>query len=173
MATTYDILCFLEYFADRAAVVDGSGNRVPTNQWQNFYPENQFLAADSNATGEYSYLPFDAEGFGSSLAAEVNDLKVEMAATAQLIDITDQAIGDDNLVIASLYIQDEGETSFDASSAQLISRYIGSITSANISDESINWTVNPAIDTLKAQVPTKKVAPGMLMRSYHAIPTNQ
>lgn len=172
MATTYDILCFLEYFADRTSVLDGSGNRTPTKQWQNFYPEAQLLSADSDATGEYKYLAFDIEGFGSTLASELNDLTVEMAATAELIDITDTAIGADNLIVASLYIQDAGEDAFDSSSAQLISRYIGSIAAAEVSDESISWTVNPAIDTLKAQVPTKKVAPGMLMRSYHAIPTN-
>ena len=172
MAATYDILCFLEYFANRTSVLDASSKRSPTKQWQNFYPEDQLLSADSSATGEYRYLAFDAEGFGSSLASEVNDLKVEMAATGELIDITDQAIGADNLVIASLYIQNEGEPSFDAASAQLISRYIGSIAAADISDESISWTVNPAIDTLKAQVPTKKIAPGMLMRSYQSTATN-
>lgn len=172
MAATYDILCFLEYYADRTSVLDGSNNRAPSNQWQNFYPEEQLLSADSKATGNYRYLAFDAEGFGSALASELNNLRIGMAATGEVIDITDQAIGVENLVIASLYIQNEGEPSFDAASAQLISRYIGSITTADITDESINWTVNPAIDTLKAQVPTKKIAPGMLMRAYQSISTN-
>ena len=158
----YDILCFLEYYADRTSVVDGSGNRVPTKQWQNFYQIGQTLDVDPNATGTYFYLPFDAEGFGSTEAAAINDLSVTAAATAELVDVTDQAMGADNLVIASLYIQDVGEEALDPVSAQLISRYIGSIEGATIDDQEVKWTVNPAINKLDPQVPTRKITVGML-----------
>ena len=160
----YDIMCFLEYYADRANVVDGSGNRTPTRQWQNFYQVAQTLSVDANATGTYSYLAFDADGFGSTYAKSINDLSITAAATGDLIDITDAAMAADNLVIASLYIQDAGEDSFHAASAQLISRYIGSIEGASVNDESVSWTINPAINKLKPQVPTRKIAADMLIR---------
>ena len=158
----YDIMCFLEYYADRTSVVDGSGNRTPTRQWQNFYQSAQTLSIDANATGLYEYLAFDADGFGSTAAAGINDLKVTAAATGDLVDVTDAAMGADNLVIASLYIQDVGEDAFDSGSAQLISRYIGSIEGATIDDQEISWTVNPAINKLDPQVPTRKITVGML-----------
>jgi hypothetical protein len=160
----YDIMCFLEYYADRTSVVDGSGNRTPTRQWQNFYQAAQTLSIDANATGVYSYLAFDVDGFGSTFAASINDLSITAAATGDLVDVTDTAIAADNLVIASLYIQDAGEDAFDAASAQLISRYIGSIEGASVSDEAVNWKVNPAINKLKPQVPTRKIAADMLIR---------
>lgn len=159
----FDILSFLEYYADRASVVSG-GLRTPTNQWQNFYPEPQTLSVDTEVGGSYLYLPFDPDGFGSSDAAALNDLTIELAATAQIVDITDAAMGADNLIIASLYIQNAGEDAFDGTSAQLISRYIGSIEAAELSEESVTWTVNPAIDKLKAQVPTRKITADMLQK---------
>lgn len=155
-----DIMCFLEYYADRASVVSG-GLRIPTNQWQNFYQEPQTLSVDSEVGGSYQYLAFDVDGFGSSDAAAVNDLSVELAATGQIVDITDAAMGADNLVIASLYVQNVGQSSFHAASAQLISRYIGSIEGAELSEDSVSWTVNPALDKLRAQVPSRKISKDM------------
>jgi|TARA_R100000482_G_scaffold57182_1_gene20616 hypothetical protein len=163
---TKDILCFLEYFADRDSVINESGNRTPTYQWQNFYQAAQALSVDTNATGSYFYLAFDVDGFGSSGASEINDLSITAAATAQLVDITDTAIGSDNLVIASLYVQDAGQPELDSGSAQLVSRYIGSIEGATVDDVSVQWTVNPAINKLKPQVPTRKITAGMLIRQF-------
>lgn len=161
---TKDLLVFLEYFADRDSVVNGSGKRTPTYQWQNFYQVAQTLSVDSDATGSYEYLAFDVSGVGSTGASEINDLTVEVAATAELIDITDTAIGADNLVIVSVYIQDAGKDELHAGSAQLIGRYIGSIEGARVTDEKIDWKVNPAINKLKPQVPTRKITAGMLIR---------
>lgn len=161
----YDIMCFLEYYADRTSVVDGSGNRTPTRQWQNFYQVAQILSVDANATGTYGYLAFDVSGFGSSMGGSINDLTIDAAATGDLVDVTDAAMAADNLVIASLYIQDAGEDAFHAASAQLISRYIGSIEGASVNDDAISWTVNPAINKLKPQVPTRKITADMLIRN--------
>lgn len=161
----YDIMCFLEYYADRDAVINPStGLRSPQEQWQNFYQASQLLSVDANASGSYFYLAFDVDGFGSTAAASINDLSISIAATASIVDITDAAMGNDNLIIASLYIQDAGQDAFDGGSAQLISRYIGSIEGASVSDTAVNWKINPAINKLKSQVPTRKITAGMLMR---------
>tara|TARA_R100001163_G_scaffold64008_1_gene57201 strand:+ start:2875 stop:3384 length:510 start_codon:yes stop_codon:yes gene_type:complete len=158
----YDILCFLEYYADRSSVLSGS-NRNPSYQWQNFYQSVQVLgSADSNAQGDYRYLAFDVDGFGSTEASSVNDLSVEIAATAEIVDITDTALGADNLVIASLYVQNAGSDAFHPSSAQLISRYIGSIEAASVTDTTVSWTVNPAINKLNPQVPNRKITANMV-----------
>lgn len=158
----YDILCFLEYYADRANVLSGS-KRNPTNQWQNFYIEQQQLgSADSAAQGDYVYLAFDVDGFGSVDGSSIADLSVEVSATAEMIDITDTAIGSQNLIIASLYVQNIGSDAFDPSSAQLISRYIGSIETASITETTVSWTVNPAISKLNPQVPNRKITANMV-----------
>tara|TARA_Y100000015_G_scaffold43068_1_gene52051 strand:+ start:1646 stop:2155 length:510 start_codon:yes stop_codon:yes gene_type:complete len=158
----YDVLCFLEYYADRSSVLSGS-NRNPTYQWQNFYQSVQTLgSADSNAQGDYRYLAFDVEGFGSTAASAINDLSVELAATAEIVDITDTALGADNLVIASLYVQNAGSDAFHASSAQLVSRYIGSIEAASVTETTVSWTVNPAINKLNPQVPNRKITANMV-----------
>lgn len=158
----YDVLCFLEYYSDRSSVLSG-GSRNPTYQWQNFYQSVQNLgSADSDAQGDYRYLAFDAEGFGSTDASSINDLSVDLPATAEIVDITDAALAADNLVIASLYVQNAGSDSFDASSAQLISRYIGSIEEASLTDTTVSWTVNPAINKLNPQVPNRKITANMV-----------
>tara|TARA_R100001509_G_scaffold65817_1_gene36470 strand:+ start:5641 stop:6150 length:510 start_codon:yes stop_codon:yes gene_type:complete len=158
----YDVLCFLEYYADRSNVLSGS-NRNPTYQWQNFYQNVQTLgSADTNAQGDYRYLAFDVDGFGSTDASSINDLSIELAATAEIIDITDSALGADNLVIASLYVQSAGSDAFDTSSAQLISRYIGSIEGASVTETTVSWTVNPAINKLNPQVPSRKITANMV-----------
>jgi len=161
----YDIMTFLEYYADRTSVFNsGTGKRTPTNQWQNFYQVKQQLSTDSESDGDYLYLAFDCDGFGSTTASAIGDLTVKLAATAQIVDITNTAIAADNLVVASLYIQNAGNDSFHTGSAQQISRYIGSIEEASLTDETVSWTVNPAINKLNPQVPTRLVTEDMMGR---------
>jgi len=162
----YDLVCFLEYYQDRDSMTDPvSGLRTPSAQWQNFYQTSQVLTPDPNVAGEFSYLAFTAEGFGSAYASALNDLAINAVALASLVDITDAAMTSDNLVIASLYVQNAGLDTFDEdASAQLISRYIGSIMEASLDDTSVTWTVNPGIDKLNAQVPTRKITADMLTK---------
>ena len=159
----YDIMCFLEYYEDRDNIVDPvSGFRTPTGKWQNFYQNAQTLSIDPNANGPYPYLAFDARGFGSCLASAMNDLDIEVVAIGSIVDTTETALTSDNLVIAYLYIQDAGQDAFDAGSAFLVNRYIGSIMEATIAETSVSWIVNPGINKLNAQVPTRKVTVDML-----------
>jgi len=161
----YDIMSFLEYYEDRSNVRDPiTGKRAPQGQWQNFYQVPQIATIDTDIDSAYGYLAFEANGYGSTLAASVNNLTVSVAAIANIVDITESAMENDNLIIASLYIQDAGEDSFDGSSAQLISRYIGSIESASLGDEAVDWVINPSINKLKSQVPTRKITADMLLR---------
>jgi hypothetical protein len=160
----YDIMCFLEYYADRTNVVSG-GLRTPTRRWQNFYQVAQPLSIDAEVSGTYSYLAFEVDGFGSAEAGSINDLSVTLAAIGDVVDLTDAAMSNDTLVIASLVIQDPGQDSLDPSSAQIISRYIGSIEAAGINDTTVNWTINPAIDKLKAQIPSRKISSDLVGRT--------
>ena len=161
----YDIMTFLEYYKDRETVVDPvSGLRIPTKQFQNFYQLPQTLSVDPDVGGVYGYLAFDASGFGLTQAASVNDLNVSLGGRITIVNTTEEAMGVDNLIIASLYIQDVGFDSFDGASAQLINRFIGSIVGASLTDETVQWTVNPAINKLKSQVPTRKITADMLLR---------
>ena len=161
----YDIMCFLEYYADRTNVRDPiSGKRAPTRQWQNFYQVAQTFSIDTDVAGSYLYLACDVDGFSSVDAGSINQLNVNIAAVGDVVDLTEQAVSGGSLVIATLIVQDPGEDSFDASSAQIISRYIGSIESAALSDTAITWSVNPAIDKQKGQVPTRKIASDLIGR---------
>ena len=168
--TQKDIMCFLEYYADKSNVLDGSNKRNPTNAYQNFYQAAQSLSgvdSDVGSTIEYSYLAFDVAGFGSINASSMGDLSISLANTSEIWDLTDTAIGTysgDRLVIASLYIQNIGQDAVHAGSAQLISRFIGTIEAANMTDESAEWTISPAISKQKAQVPTRRVASDLMGR---------
>lgn len=159
----YDIICFLEYYADRTNVVSG-GLRQPTRKWQNFYQEPKALVIDADITGTFSYLAFVASGFGSVESGAMNDLSVSLAAIADIIDLTEAAMNGDALVIASLVIQDAGFDSIDPSSAVIVSRYIGGLYSASVDDTTISWTVNPMISKIKSQVPTRKISSSILAR---------
>lgn len=161
----YDIMCFLEYYADRTNVRNPTtGKRAPTRQWQNFYQVAQTFSIDTDVAGSYLYLAFDVDGFSSVDAGSINQLNVNIAAVGDVVDLTEQAVSGGSLVIATLIVQDPGEDSFDASSAQIINRYIGSIESAALSDTAITWSVNPAIDKQKGQVPTRKIASDLIGR---------
>lgn len=161
-----DLLCFLEYYADRSVVYDaGTGKRNPTRRWQNFYQAPQDLSTvDNTVQGSFVYIPFTASGFGLKTADDIGELSIEIAATGDIIDLTDTAIGTNRLVIASLYLQDAGESALDPSSATLVSRYIGGIDNATVSDTSVTWSVTPAIDKTKAQIPTRKIASDLIGR---------
>jgi len=160
----YDLLCFLEYYADRNSVYSG-GKRTPTRRWQNFYQVPQDMSLiDSDVQGSFVYIPFSASGFSLRSANTIGDLTVEIAATGDIIDLTDSAIGTNRLVIASLYLQDAGKDSVDAASAQLISRYIGGIDGATVDDKSVSWTVSPMVDKTNPQVPVRKVASDLIGR---------
>lgn len=160
----YDIITFLEYYESRSSVFDSAvSKRTPTNQWQNFFQTKQQLgSSDSESDGDYLYLAFDCQGFGSTVAASIGDLSVSLAATAQIVDITNSAIAADNLIVASLYIQDAGKTSFHNASAQRVSFFIGTIEQASLTDTTVEWTVNPAINKLNPQVPTRLVTEDMM-----------
>jgi hypothetical protein len=150
----FDIMCFLEYYADRTNVRDPiTGKRAPTRQFQNFYQVAQTFSIDSDVAGTYMYLAFDVDGFSSVDAGSINQLNVDIAAVGDIVDLTEQAVGGGSL-----------EDSFDGSSAQIISRYIGSVESAGLSDTAVTWSVNPAIDKQKGQVPSRKIASDLIGR---------
>ena len=80
----YDILTFLEYYADKSSVLNGSGKRSPTNSYQNFYQSAQNLTADSaiDQNMNFTYLAFDASGFSSTEAANINNLTINLASNS-------------------------------------------------------------------------------------------
>lgn len=162
----YDIMCFLEFYQDRANVIDPvSGLRTPTRQWQNFYQVPQPLSIDAGITGTFGYLAFDVDGFGSVEAGSVNDLSISVAAVAEVEGLTEVAmVLGTSFVVASLVIQQAGHDSFYAPSAQIVSRYAGGLHTASVDEISISWTVNPSINKTKAQVPTKKISSNMLSK---------
>ena len=160
-----DLFMCLEYYSDKSNVLDGSNKRNPSNSFQNFYQSAQSLAGvDSEvATNiEYSYLAFDASGFGSFQAASLSDLNIVLANTATIYDLSDTAITGDRLVIVSLYSQNVGQDAIHAASIQLISRFIGTIQTVNMNDESVSWSVSPAISKQKAQVPPRRVTSDLM-----------
>ena len=161
----FDILTFLEYYADKSSVLNNAGKRLPTNAYQNFYQSAQNLTADSDAeqTVSYAYLAYDASGFSSMEASNITNLTVNIAATAAIIDLTDTAIGGDRLVIASLYLQPIGQDAL-SNSASLVSRFIGTIENASVTDTTVTWTVSPAISKQKAQVPSRRISSDILGR---------
>jgi hypothetical protein len=162
----YDLLCFLEYYADRTSVYDiSTGKRAPTRRWQNFYQVPQDLSVvDSDVQGTFVYIPFTASGFTLRPANSIGQLSIDIAAAGDIVDLTDTAIGAGRLVIASLYLQDAGKDELDAASATLISRYIGGIDGAEVNDTSVSWSVSPVIDKTKPQVPIRKVASDLIGR---------
>ena len=161
----FDILTFLEYYADKSSVLNSSSKRSPTNAFQNFYQQAQNQTADTgiNQNVNFTYLAFDASGFASTEAASISDLTINLAATANIIDLTDTAIGGDRLVIASLYMQSIGQDTF-SNSASLICRFTGTIDNANVDDTTVTWTVSPAISKQKAQVPSRRVSSDLMGR---------
>lgn len=161
----FDILTFLEYYADKSNVLNNAGKRLPTNAYQNFYQSAQNLTADSAAeqTVSYAYLAYDASGFASMEANSITNLTLNIAATAAIVDLTNTAIGGDRLVIASLYLQPIGQDAL-SNTASLIARFTGTIENASVSDTTVTWTVSPAISKQKAQVPSRRISSDLLGR---------
>jgi hypothetical protein len=159
----FDTMCFLEYYANRANVVSG-GKRTPTRRFQNFFKIAQPLVIDADIDGSFEFLAFDAEGFGSDEAGSINDFQLSLPGLGDIVDLTEAAVDADTLVIASLIIQPTGQNAIDPINAEIISRYIGSIEAASMTDESVSWTVNPAIDKIKSQMPSKKISSDLIGR---------
>ncbi len=161
----FDILTFLEYYPNKSSVLDSNGKRSPTLAHQNFYQNNQVQSADSaiDQSKEFTYLAFDANGFASTEATDINTLSINIAATASIVDLTETALTGDRLVIASLYTQTIGQETF-SNSATLICRYIGTIESASIDDISVTWNITPAISKQKPQIPTRRISSDLLGR---------
>lgn len=163
--SNFDILTFLEYYSDKSNVLDNSGKRLPSLAHQNFYQSEQTLTADSevNQNTKFTYLAFDANGFSSTEAIGINKLTINIAATANIIDLTETTITGDVLVIASLYMQSIGQESL-SNSANLICRYIGTIDNISIDETTVKWEVTPAISKKKAQVPSRKITSDLMGR---------
>jgi len=161
MMAIFDTMCFLEYYVDRTNVIL-DGKRIPTRRFQNFFKIAQPLSV--NVEGTFEFLAFDAEGFGSDEAGSVNDFQLLLPATGDIADLTEAAIDADTLVIASLLIQPTGQNEIDPVNVELISRYIGSVDRVSMTDETISWVVNPAIDKIKSQMPSKKISSDLIGR---------
>ena len=163
--SNFDILTFLEYYPDKTNVLDSNGKRSPSIAYQNFYQSAQNLTADNeiDQNMSFTYLAFDANGFASVDATSINSLTINLAATAAIIDLTDTAITGDRLVIASLYTQSIGQEVF-SNSASLICRFIGTIDSATIDEQTVSWLVRPSISKQKGQVPSRKISSDLLGR---------
>tara|TARA_B100000575_G_C23095914_1_gene632102 strand:- start:479 stop:985 length:507 start_codon:yes stop_codon:yes gene_type:complete len=161
----FDILTFLEYYSDKSNVLDSNGKRLPTNSFQNFYQSSQILSADPaiNQNKQFDYLAFDANGFASTDASDINVLSVNIAATSSIVDLTESSLTSDTLVIASLYIQSVGQQNF-SNSANLISKYVGTIDNAEINEITVTWNITPTISKQKAQIPTRKISSDLLGR---------
>ena len=161
----FDILTFLEYYANKSSVLDSNNKRSPNVAYQNFYQSAQNLTADSaiDQNVNFSYLAFDASGFASTEAADINNLTINSAAASTIIDLTDTAIGGDRLVIASLYIQPIGQDTL-LNSASLVCRFTGTIDNASVNDTTVTWTVSPAISKQKAQVPSRRISSDLMGR---------
>lgn len=160
----YDLICFLEYYADRNSVYSG-GKRTATRRWQNFFQEPQdFSLFESDVSGDFVYMPFTASGFALRAANSTGELAIEIAATADVVDLTDAAVDAGRLVIVSLYQQDTGMDTLDPASADLIIRYIGSIDGADVDDDSVAWRITPFLEKTKPQVPTRRVSLDLIGR---------
>ena len=161
----FDILTTLEYYSNKSSVLDGSNKRLPTKAYQNFYQSAQNLTADTeaNQTFNFTYLAFDASGFTSTQAENMTNLRINLAATAEIVDLTDTAVNGDSLVIVSLYIQTIGQENI-SNSANLICRFTGTIDNASLDDTTVTWTVSPAISKQKAQVPSRRVSSDLMGR---------
>ena len=161
--SNFDILTFLEYYSDKSNVLDSNGKRLPTLAHQNFYQNEQTLSADTevNQSKKFTYLAFDASGFSSTSASSINKLTVNIAATANIIDLTENTITGDVLVIASLYMQSIGQENL-SNAASLICRYIGTIDNISIDETTVKWSVTPAISQKKAQIPTRKITSDLM-----------
>ena len=163
--SNFDILTFLEYYADKSSVLDSNGKRSPNNSFQNFYQTAQNLTADTaiDQNVSFTYLAFDASGFASTEATSISNLTINIAATANIIDLTDTAIGGDRLVIASLYLQTIGQDTF-SNSATLVSRFTGTIETASVNETTVTWSISPAISKQKAQVPSRRISSDLMGR---------
>ena len=161
----FDILTTLEYYSNKSNVLDGNNKRLPTSAFQNFYQPAQNLTADSevNQSFNFTYLAFDADGFSSTEASSISNLSINLAATANIIDLTDTAVNGDSLVIVSLYIQNIGQETI-SNSANLVCRYTGTIDNASVNDTTVNWIVSPAISQQKAQVPSRRISSDLMGR---------
>ena len=161
----FDIFTTLEYYSNKSSVLDGNNKRLPTSAFQNFYQPAQNLTADSevNQSFNFTYLAFDADGFSSTEASSISNLNINLAATANIIDLTDTAVNGDSLVIVSLYIQNIGQETI-SNSANLVCRYTGTIDNANVNDTTVTWIVSPAISQQKAQVPSRRISSDLMGR---------
>lgn len=162
----YDIMCFVEYYEDKAAVYNPTfTKRVPQGQWQNFYQEPQTLDPAYGVDTPYSYLPFNVDGFARVNASSLNDLTIELAAVSGVIDITDSALTKDNFVYAWLFMQPAGQPALDPITSFSIALYVGSIVEASITDVAVRWTVSTGLSPLDPQIPTRKVTADMLLKN--------
>lgn len=163
----FDIMCFVEYYDDKSAVLDPvTSKRIPQGQWQNFYQEPQTLdAVLYNVDTPYSYLPFNIDGFARVNASALNDLTIELGAVSTIIDITDSALTKDNFVYAWLLMQPAGQPALDPVTSFTMGLYVGSIVEASITDVAVRWTVSTGLSPLDPQIPTRKITADMLVKN--------
>ena len=144
---TTAIAAFLQFYNDNT--VHGS--------WQNFFVDK--------AVNGYQYVSFDTSEILINRTADEGGITLSMAATSNHLGFLETAISAEYLAQITLYeMPVSSSIPTDLSSATVVARFIGEVTTMQTDLITIEAEIGAAIDAISGEIPGRKITTSLVGR---------
>ena len=144
---TTAIAAFLQFYNDNT--VHGS--------WQNFFV--------GKAVNGYQYVSFDTSEILINRTADEGGITLSMAATSNHLGFLETAISAEYLAQITLYeMPVSSSIPTDLSSATVVARFIGEVTTMQTDLITIEAEIGAAIDAISGEIPGRKITTSLVGR---------
>ena len=144
---TTAIAAFLQFYNDNT--VHGS--------WQNFFV--------GKAVNGYQYVSFDTSEILINRTADEGGITISMAATSNHLGFLETAISSEYLARITLYeMPVSSSIPTDLSSATVVARFIGEVTTMQTDLITIEAEIGAAMDAISGEIPGRKITTSLVGR---------
>ena len=150
---TSAIAAFLKVY-DHSPVEGDDGIRL---LWQNFFV--------GKAVNGYQYVSFDTSEILINRTADEGGITISMAATSNHLSFLETAISSEYLARITLYeMPVSSSIPTDLSSATIVARFIGEVTTMQTDLITIEAEIGAAIDAISGEIPGRKITTSLVGR---------
>ena len=144
---TTAIAAFLQFYSD--STVHGS--------WQNFFV--------GKAVNGYQYVSFDTSEILINRTADEGGITIGMAATSNHLGFLETAISSEYLARITLYeMPVSSSIPTDLSSATVVAKFVGEVTTMQTDLITIEAEIGAAIDAISGEIPGRKITTSLVGR---------
>ena len=159
---TLAIIAFVETYQD----ID---NTAPINAWQNYFVDNSCLVPGRT----FEFMPFTAGSYSSAINTVTAETMLQFPGTYAMIEFAESFyMFPRHYIATSLWAFDPAivnlanfETSYANGDVYNVAVLQGQVKAISTAFESVDITISSGIDSVRGQVPTRKMTSAIISKS--------